>query len=172
MRELSDFRKKKIQEEAQNIRNLKGNKVYDGFKFDVINCLDILQDNEICGYAIFPNNEMRSEAEASFNENVIIISERIYIAAYKGDPRARFIIAHEIGHILLHHSKASLVVGGEMEEEANCFAMELLIPTEMIIQDIMKYRSEPQGYADFFGVEKSVAEIYLNDHRHRFKKKR
>lgn len=172
MRDLSDSNKKRIQGEAQRIRKLKGNKIYDGFKFDLINCLEILQDNEICGYAILPSKEMRSEAETSFEENVIIIAEDTYIAAYKGNPRARFIIAHEIGHIILHYNKTFSAIGGEMEEEANCFAMELLVPTEVIIQDIKKCRSKPYEYANLFGVEKSIAEIQQNDCRYRLSKKR
>jgi Zn-dependent peptidase ImmA (M78 family) len=54
--------------------------------------------------------------------------------------RQRFTVAHEIGHIILGHTQSDhtfdLNCNKPKEKEANTFAAELLIPTEMLKKDI------------------------------------
>lgn len=56
--------------------------------------------------------------------------------------RQRFTVAHEVGHLLMGttHSGAaeSFEDSSEHEKEANCFASELLIPTDWLKEDLQK----------------------------------
>ncbi len=73
----------------------------------------------------------------------------IYVSASDSANRKRFTIAHEFGHFLLHKTQLKEAPGkyavlfriplGTMnadpiEQEANCFAANLLVPEELLIQ--------------------------------------
>ena len=76
----------------------------------------------------------------------------IGINSSHGRPRQRFTIAHEIGHLVLHkgelfvdqgvrlnfRDKRSSLAEDQQEIEANKFAAELLMPEEMIRQEVQK----------------------------------
>ena len=51
----------------------------------------------------------------------------IFVAQQKTPERARFDIAHELGHLVLHRYRGDALQPGE-EDEANAFASEFLIP--------------------------------------------
>ena len=62
----------------------------------------------------------------------------------------RFVIAHEIGHLILHPEEefhfddcSSLRIRGlkssVVDIEANCFASEVLMPTQLVAKDVIKY---------------------------------
>ncbi|MDR0325121.1 MAG: ImmA/IrrE family metallo-endopeptidase [Oscillospiraceae bacterium] len=163
MQGLSDSFKIRVHEYVWSIRALSE----DGSKkrnlieprLDIAKHLEILQDHGFCNFVVLGNNELKSAAEASFEKNKILLSERTYIAACNDDPEARFIIAHEIGHLLLHRDKESSSIGYMMEEEANYFAVELLAPTELLAIDMKKYRTKSQDFARIFGIEPYIAEM-------------
>jgi hypothetical protein len=84
-------------------------------------------------------------ASVTFGEKVkLVVDSAIWEAAKLGETFACFVLAHEIGHILLHDSSAkafsgskkeqlSFVSDGESaEEQANCFAGHLLVPTSTV----------------------------------------
>lgn len=52
----------------------------------------------------------------------------IFLNANQPNDRIRFTLAHELGHLILHKYAPSI----DMEEEANEFAAEFLIPTEAV----------------------------------------
>lgn len=71
----------------------------------------------------------------------IKLSERTYSAACRDDPRARFTVIHELGHILLAHTRSfhrddrrQIQAYEDSEWQANTFATEFLMP----IDDIRK----------------------------------
>ena len=69
-------------------------------------------------------------------ENVIRIREDVYMAAMRDEGRARFTIAHEIGHYVMHRhqtpcfarANVSLPAYMDSEWQANTWAGELLMP--------------------------------------------
>lgn len=52
----------------------------------------------------------------------------IFLNANQPNDRIRFTLAHELGHLILHKYAPSI----DMEEEANEFAAEFLVPTEAV----------------------------------------
>lgn len=96
--------------------------------------------------------------------------------------RQRFTVAHEIGHLLLHHETPTVhidniavsfratgrtEVGDYREIEANAFAAELLIPREVIAIDLHGRAIDPQDdlamkeLADRYGVSAAALNIRL-----------
>ena len=101
--------------------------------------------------------------------------------------RQRFTMAHELGHLLLHEDRKMIVdshiyrrdeissMGTEAEEvEANAFAAELLMPTELIYDEVDDLLAEdPQitakqlvdRLAKIFEVSSQAMEIRLGELR-------
>lgn len=94
----------------------------------------------------------------------LYIRDTVYDGMCDGDPRCRFTLAHEIGHILLGHqitlnresNNAPMKVYENSEWQANTFASSFLMPyCEMMnlkpitVQDVMNH----------FGVSQSAAEV-------------
>ncbi|MDQ0135017.1 hypothetical protein J2T08_002938 [Neorhizobium galegae] len=73
-----------------NIIEFKVSKIYPNFRFI------IKRDQD------FPD-----EAFTDFENDSILVRESIYIAASEGDAKSRMILAHELGHYLLHRDKGA-----------------------------------------------------------------
>ena len=88
--------------------------------------------------------------------------------------RQRFTIAHELGHLELHHLRAFHIdrnfravstgkaggagqASGASEVEANAFAAELLMPAALLLQDVQGYPLDYEGDA----LLATLAERYL-----------
>ena len=105
-------------------------------------------------YEIVPDNEMRGVyAEAIPEKGLLRISETTYNGACNGVPRDKFTLAHEIGHLLMHTPDRVIFARSENEIrpfanpewQANTFAGELLVHTDLIcglsVEDIAdKYK--------------------------------
>ena len=102
--------------------------VFDGYDWEVREHLP--NNQEACCYPDgCPDNP---------NGPLIILREDVYDAACSGNGRARFTVAHEIGHVFLHkdvpsvHNRmrkgADLQAYENSEWQANTFAGELLMP--------------------------------------------
>ena len=99
-------------------------------------------------------------------ENKIYIQSSVYDAACKGNGRARFTIAHELGHYFLHKQVASYCrvttsadnVPGyrDAEWQANTFASYFLMPTHIICGKTAK------EVANICGTSLQASEIALN----------
>jgi Zn-dependent peptidase ImmA (M78 family) len=79
----------------------------DQFRLDLIDVLRRLKHQEyIVDYVRIPNCSMPDE-EAKFDpdKRIIYVRESTYLAAEKGEERARWTIAHEVGHFALNHRK-------------------------------------------------------------------
>lgn len=104
-------------------------------------------------------------AEAIPETKCIKIREDVYDGAVNGNPRDRFTLAHEIGHLWLHRpGRITLARSTKKEEipaykcpewQANTFAGELLVPpsgtTDMNVENVIEK----------FGVSYQVASIQM-----------
>ncbi len=94
----------------------------------------------------------------------------IRVEAIAPTERARFNIAHELGHYFLHSEQGKKQIAAQRYEdlndlansEANWFAAELLMPRKLFLQLAGKGLSFPQ-LASFFCVSQTAAET-----RHRY----
>lgn len=112
--------------------------------------------NEYNEFSLDEQNKMRIASEDGFSY-MLTIEPRFHIN-YNFDTlgdRARFTLAHEIGHIVLEHKEPSL----EAEAEADAFAQLLLVPEAVLIylniQEIYQVRS-------IFSVSKTCAQTCLS----------
>lgn len=128
----------KVVREAMNIQS----QLY----FPIVEFLEYCQ--ELIGYnmIILPDSELpEAYAITCIEEQELKIRESVYIGAIEKNPRDRFTLCHELGHILLHSkkriSKISLARANENvkipsyinpEWQANTFAGELLAPAYLI----------------------------------------
>jgi Zn-dependent peptidase ImmA (M78 family) len=98
---------------------------------------------------------------------IIFNEHKIYVNAADSLHRRRFTVAHELGHLLLHEKfleqnpelgvLARRPLGRKdddpLEQEANCFAANLLVPGSML----ERYKNEnPNLVAEIFGVSPDV----------------
>lgn len=134
--------RKKIRSITSEIRDLLGLK--NTMFFDIIRFLDLImpQIDEEFTCNIIEKEDMAEEGLTFPDLKCIEIREDIYEGAIKGNSRDRFTIAHEIGHYLLHKQSrigyARLSTGENIprycdpEWQANTFAAELLVPSNLI----------------------------------------
>lgn len=154
-----------------NIRNLSNFLrekfgMFDQKYFPVVEVLELIlpQLYKDFHYEIESIKDMGSRhGETIPQKSLIRIREDVYLNACDGIGRDRFTIAHEIGHLFMHHpknmslartdKKQSIPKYCDPEWQAHTFAGELLAPPHIInglsIPAIMKY----------CGVSESVAEI-------------
>jgi hypothetical protein len=104
----------------------------------------------------------------------IILDEQVYDDLHNGTPRARFTVAHEIGHGIMHgrylkeihtgNRKVTMLNRGQIpayadpEKQANRFASEFLMPTPLVA-DLIRQGGEIQDIMDVFQVSFMAAEI-------------
>lgn len=95
------------------------------------------QQAELLKLEIGDDDEMRgAEGYSDPNGEFLLIHERVYKAACRGDGRSRFTMAHEFGHFILHSNVRLARVPQSRkvepyklsEPQANQFAAELLMP--------------------------------------------
>lgn len=115
------------------------------------------------------------EAHYDASSNAIILDSDTYEALYMDKPRAKFTLAHEIGHAQLHgpyfhkellqgrtlhrqFPRKNLPAYADPEWQANRFAGAFLMPTSLMIKAIREGWSDKR-IADFFGVSISAAQI-------------
>lgn len=89
----------------------------------------------------------------------------IFINSALPDYYQRFVCAHELGHALLHPKnntpfmrESTLFSVDKIEVEANSFAVELLLPDE-IIYDYKDSNLSIEEIASIFGIPKEVARL-------------
>jgi Zn-dependent peptidase ImmA (M78 family) len=107
----------------------------------------------------------------SQKEGIITINESINY-----QPKINFIIAHEIGHAELHrrvslfndneHTLNEWYATGSQEKEANLFATELLMPTDLFSRKVKRRKLELpliEDVAEYFGASKTAAFLRYRD---------
>lgn len=115
------------------------------------------------------------EAHYDASANAIILDVRTYDALYGDRPRAKFTLAHEIGHALLHgpYFRTEILRGRSLQQQfprkvlapyedpewqANRFAGAFLMPTNLVVKAIREGWSDKK-IADYFGVSLEAAQI-------------
>lgn len=121
---------------------------------------------ELCG----------TEAFFDPKNNELILSEETYYGLLRHEGRARFTLAHEIGHIVLHrpyfkeiqrgHRQAILLRRGELkpyqnpEKQADVFASELLLPRRHVIA-LLNDGAELEDLVRIFRVSFEAARVKI-----------
>lgn len=93
-------------------------------------------------WGVVSEHEMTEEGKTYPGSNEIKIRQDVYVAACKGDGRARFTIMHEIGHFILHSTPRialcrlengeKLPAYEDPEWQANTFAAECLMDIDVV----------------------------------------
>lgn len=112
-------------------------------EFPVMEFLENVLDQQLNAVRM----EIESEADLGAFEGLtdpdgqfIVLREDVYKKAWAGDGRARFTVAHELGHLFLHTGKPMARASPRVrvphyrlsEPQANQFAAELLMPRGFI----------------------------------------
>jgi Zn-dependent peptidase ImmA (M78 family) len=127
-----------------------------------------------CDLAVNRKEMDGSEGRILMNEKTAFISVNSKIDY---QPKVNFIIAHEIGHAVLHRKQFPLYndtnktlsdwyANGIHETEANAFATELLMPTNLFVKKIKTRKldlSLIESVADYFGSSKTATFIRYKD---------
>lgn len=119
-------------------------------------------------FSVVKDGDLPTDTLALARENPpeIVVRESVYHKAAKHEPMARWVLAHEIGHIILSHGKApspncpkaaSLDVESA-EHQANLFAQYFLVP-----QTLAEECNSPSITATKFRVPQSKARACFED---------
>ncbi len=111
--------------------------------FDIVGFLEWFLLDKGVDIEIVEDSEMEIGCESLTypDEKTIKIPQSVYVAAVDGDCRARFTLAHELGHLLKHKEMTggvfargndSIPAYRDPEWQANTFAAELLSPADLV----------------------------------------
>jgi hypothetical protein len=144
----------------------------------------------------YATKEFPAEVEAATrydgdaNEIVITLAEETYRELEAGDTRARFTLAHEIGHAILHpqelvrlsqipHTQASLLRGRfathqicqDTEWQANAFSGALLMPAQVLrdlerTYGVLTINTVQERFAVGYQAAQKRLEVYRRMFRH------
>ena len=96
------------------------------------------------GIKFFDAADGEKQGYVTFNPRTLHIDREVWRLADLGEPEARFIVAHEVGHIILHDHEAKAfssdpslrIKFGEPEHsaewQANTFAYHFLLPSHLV----------------------------------------
>lgn len=138
-----------------------------GDPVDIVDILEFELSKFYPGYLlrIWEDEKVDFRAQARPLENTIIVSESTYNAACEGDVDARFVLAHELGHFLLHADRAAKMntnrAGTEYEKQfkdlngltstesqADIFARHFLAPCYLAYE----HRKDPISLSCLTGI--------------------
>lgn len=109
----------------------------------------------VLGYKVYRNDEI--------TDGMYDVDKKcIYLNTAFSAKKKNFIVAHELGHAVMHHSKED-IDKLRPELEANIFARNLLVPTGMLYYMIKKGYSDFDQLTAFFGVGDYVLAARLED---------
>lgn len=140
----------------------------DSFKqakpyINICNLIEALREMKVLDFTVVEDSELGDEEARTYpNDKHIVISNSVYEAAADGEGRARFTIAHELGHLDLHKNQKPMFSRGDhkifedSEWQADTFASEFLMDSRLIkpnhtIEDVMR----------LFGVSRTAAGLKL-----------
>lgn len=141
-------------------------------------------------YGALTDGRLSEEGRTSYHEGTLVIGVRedIWQLASAGEGRARFTLAHELGHAVLHENELRAAPGAEMfrdtlcsairrsaavrpfecpEHQANVWAGAFLVPL-VAVKEFLAQRDEAaedcsiEDLARNFGVTRAAARVRLN----------
>lgn len=119
-----------------------------------INCFDILEQMGIVSHAYSSLSDSKRHSCLLISEDAFVLKNEVYYNDTQLVGRMRFSLMHELGHIVLEHSKNRT----ELEEiEANYFASNIIAPrmaihyanckNEVHVANLFELTYEAAGYA-------------------------
>jgi len=158
-----------IMQRANSLRELAQNYITpDTGYFNLGDFVCYLHDNNDIEFemVIIDDELTQEEGVASPSSNRFLIPDHVFNSLMEGQPRARFTVAHELGHIMLHEQPVHYRNGinswhhheEDSEWQANTFAAHLLVEFEKA-RDI----NIANTIANQFGVSMEVALIYMKN---------
>ncbi|WP_083338267.1 ImmA/IrrE family metallo-endopeptidase [Ensifer sp. LCM 4579] len=150
------------------VQAMKYRREFDMEHVELVDIVDILEFKLVERYpnfklAIKRDSEMKEDALAEPHKDRITVKESVYVAAYGGNAEARLVLAHELGHFLLHREKdvpmhkdpagavqpiRNMKATESIEDQADMFARHFLAPPHLAY----RYKSEPEALAAATGV--------------------
>lgn len=115
--------------------------------------------------SLIKNQDCRLKITQSANG---ILEAEIYTNHYHASMRRRFIVSHELGHLLMHDIKIGESSGclfnnsSSIEAEANSFSMQLLMPRSIINHYVMAGITDIGELARIFNTSVESMRIRLN----------
>lgn len=156
-----------IKQAAIECRNSSPDFIDENGAIDVVKILEL----KYTKYEIVPNETLRNAYAITKSSGEILISEEVYDQACDGDYRARFTIAHELGHAYMHTTIDGFAQGKDKacyteiyydsEWQANTFAAELLIPTSTL-KDLLNKGVPVEVISKNFKVSKQCLEVKMH----------
>ena len=132
----------------------------------VLELYDIAANYGIFNFEVHEKANMPDEYAITYpDKKEIIIRQDVYDMALDGNGFARFTMAHELGHLVMHHSlplarqqaNQTIKPYENSEWQANKFAQELLIDTATVT----RLNLSVNEITDIFGVSRNSAEVAL-----------
>ncbi len=135
---------------------------------ELVDIVDIIEFKLVLRFPDFRlviarDSEMEEDALAEPSKGRITVKQSVYIAACDGDTEARFVLAHELGHFLLHREKnvamhkdrrgavqpiRDMASTESIEDQADMFARHFLAPPHLSF----RYRTAPGRLSEATGV--------------------
>lgn len=122
--------------------------------FEMIKGMNIILVN-------YPLEGVRGFYQYFQRNNIIYLDEKL------SDSERRFVLAHELGHMMLHKKSNAIFMDtrtqfntSKYEQEANLFAMELLLP-DQVITDYVADGLTIEQISRITGYYKSLVELRL-----------
>ncbi len=147
-RELSD---EKIKALAESWRRQLD--IGDNASPDIVWSIEAAFSNKLPHSALIPQTEKElpeNLALTIYNPSRILVRENVYLAARDGHPRARYILAHEFGHVVLHNEMPKSLKDTNQER--------------ITLQNLKNMSIERQAdtFAHFFLVPEDIARKFHN----------
>jgi Zn-dependent peptidase ImmA (M78 family) len=113
---------------------------------------------------VFVYRVSKMKASGAVNSNTRGAS--IFVSEDDHPWRQRFTIAHELGHLMLHkegtlHHRDTSFTGNAMEQQANKFAAELLMPWSMLETAMVSTGGSTKRLARLFDVSDAAMSVRL-----------
>lgn len=122
--------------------------------FEIIKGMNIILVN-------YPLEGVRGFYQYFQRNNIIYLDEKL------SDSERRFVLAHELGHMILHKKSNAIFMDtrtqfntSKYEQEANLFAMELLLP-DQILTDYITDGFSVEQISRITGYYKSLVELRI-----------
>lgn len=165
---IKGFNTSRMAVEADRYREMFG--VSNAEQVDILDILEFRLKEFYPGFRLVIKRDcdLRDNALADIPNNRILVRESIYMSAYEGEAESRFILAHELGHYLLHSEKNTIMhntrdgiyegISGlnsseSTESQADMFARHFLVPLRLAYQ----HRDDSKRLARISGTTPKLA---------------